>query len=155
MPRIPCATHSKSVTCRQQTRSTVWPYSCCLLSAERSLDFAARALFCGKVDIDYLSKTYQTSISQKYSNVCFCQPSIIMSSTVLQSASRHRHSTETAILLTLNSIYTSADSGNATLFISFDLSTAFDTTDHSLLLSWLRNSFGVYGFLGYSCISIN
>ena len=45
------------------------------------------------------------------------------------------NSTETALLLTLNSIYTSAYSGHATLLVSLDLSAAFDTIDHDL---WCR-----------------
>jgi hypothetical protein len=62
-----------------------------------------------------------------------------------QSAYRPGHSTETALLLTLNSIYSTADSGHSTLLVSLDLSAAFDTIDHNLLISRLRNSFGVSG----------
>jgi len=57
----------------------------------------------------------------------------------LQSAYHPGHSTETALLLTLNSIYTSADSGQATLLIS----AAFDTIDHDILISRLQHSFGI------------
>ena len=53
------------------------------------------------------------------------------------------HSTETALLLALNSIYTSADSGHATLLVSLDLSAAFDTIDHDILISRLQHSFGI------------
>jgi len=61
----------------------------------------------------------------------------------LQSAYRPFHSTETALLLTLNSIYTPADAGHATLLVSLDLCAAFDTTDHNLLTSRFQDSFGV------------
>jgi len=47
--------------------------------------------------------------------------------------------------ITLNSIYTSADSGHATLLVSLDLSAAFDTIDHDLLISRLQHSFGISG----------
>jgi len=63
----------------------------------------------------------------------------------LQSAYHPGHSTETALLLTLNSIYTSADSGHATLLVSLDLSAAFDTIDHDILISRLQHSFGISG----------
>ena len=63
-----------------------------------------------------------------------------------QSAYRPRHSTETALLSTLNSIFLSSDSGKSTLLISLDLSAAFDTIDHSILLNRLENSFGLTGF---------
>jgi hypothetical protein len=63
----------------------------------------------------------------------------------LQSAYRPHHSTETALLLTLDSIYTAADKSQPTLLVSLDLSAAFDTIDHSVLLSRLNTSFGVCG----------
>ena len=63
----------------------------------------------------------------------------------LQSAYRPHHSTETALLFSLNNIYQSADSSQPTLLVSLDLSAAFDTIDHSTLLSRLETSFGVSG----------
>lgn len=63
----------------------------------------------------------------------------------LQSAYRPFHSTETALLHTLNHIYEAADSGNATLLVSLDLSAAFDTINHHLLISRLQHSFGLSG----------
>jgi len=63
----------------------------------------------------------------------------------LQSAYRPRHSTETALLHTLNHIYSAADRGMPTALVSLDLSAAFDTIDHSILISRLHSSFGVSG----------
>jgi hypothetical protein len=75
------------------------------------------------------------------------QPHIFASSNFNQHQSGFRpsHSTETALLSILDSIYTSSDSGNPTLLVSLDLSAAFDTIDHSTLLHRLRTSFGVTG----------
>ena len=75
------------------------------------------------------------------------QPHVVSCSAYnhLQSAYRPFHSTETALLLTLNSIYTSADAGRATVLVSLDLSAAFDTIDHNLLTSRLQDSFGIPG----------
>jgi hypothetical protein len=63
----------------------------------------------------------------------------------LQSAYRPHHSTETALLLSLNNIYQAADNSLPTLLVSLDLSAAFDTIDHTLLLSRLQTSFGISG----------
>ena len=63
----------------------------------------------------------------------------------LQSAYRPLHSTETAVLHTLNDIYVTADNGNATALVSLDLSAAFDMIEHSILLRRLQAMFGVTG----------
>ena len=55
------------------------------------------------------------------------------------------HSTETALVHLLDSIYHAADHGKATLLFPLDLSAAFDTIDHSLLLRRLSYSFGFSG----------
>jgi len=62
-----------------------------------------------------------------------------------QSAYRQNHSTETALLHILNSILNSSDSGNITLLTLLDLSAAFDTIDHSILLNRLETTFGISG----------
>ena len=62
-----------------------------------------------------------------------------------QSAYCPNHSTETALLQTFDDIFTSADHSQPTLLVSLDLSAAFETIDHSTLLSRLATSFGVNG----------
>ena len=62
-----------------------------------------------------------------------------------QSAYRKHHSTETALLHVLNDIYGDIDNGRRTLLVALDMSAAFDTIEHSVLLERLRNSFGVSG----------
>jgi hypothetical protein len=62
-----------------------------------------------------------------------------------QSAYRKNHSTETALLSTLDDIFYSSDTGKSSLLVSLDLSSAFDTIDHNLLIDRLRVSFGVTG----------
>ena len=52
-------------------------------------------------------------------------------------------STETSIPHILHRILLSSDSGKSTIVISLDLSAAFDTIDHQILLSRLNTSFGI------------
>jgi len=75
------------------------------------------------------------------------QPHIISSPhfNSFQSAYRRYHSTETSLVHLLDSVYHAADDGQTTLLLSLDLSAAFDTIDHSILLKRLSNSFGVMG----------
>ena len=63
----------------------------------------------------------------------------------LQSAYRSCHSTETVLLTLLNKTRLSADHEESTLLVSLDLSAAFNTIDHAILLDRLRLMYGVDG----------
>lgn len=65
-----------------------------------------------------------------------------------QSGFRAHHSTETAVLKIMSDILIAADHGNVTLLGLLDMSAAFDTVDHSILLDWLGTSFGLEPLLG-------
>jgi len=63
----------------------------------------------------------------------------------LQSAYRAQHSTETAVLKVLSDILTAADRSDLSMLTLLDLSAAFDTVDHPILLRRLMTSHGVNG----------
>ena len=63
----------------------------------------------------------------------------------LQSAYRCGHSTETALLHVMNSVYAAADNKEATILVGLDILAGFDTINHDVLISRLVNQFGVDG----------
>ena len=62
-----------------------------------------------------------------------------------QSAYKAFHTTETALVRVNNDILTAIDNNNTVILLLLDLSAAFDTVDHSILLSRLSSRFGIKG----------
>ena len=62
-----------------------------------------------------------------------------------QSAYKQYHSTETALVRVHNDILTAIDNRRTVILLLLDLSAAFDTVDHDILLSRLHERFGVTG----------
>ena len=63
----------------------------------------------------------------------------------LQSAYRDKHSTETALIIVQNDILLALDAGSSAILLMLDLSAAFDTIEHDILLSRLCNVSGITG----------
>ena len=70
-----------------------------------------------------------------------------------QSAYKQYHSTEMALIRVHNDILTAIDNRRTVILLLLDLSAAFDTVDHDILLSRLHERFGVTGkpFLWFNC----
>ena len=62
-----------------------------------------------------------------------------------QSAYRKGHSTETALLRVQSDILKAIDEGNAAYLVLLDLSAAFDTIDHQILLTLMKDHLGIGG----------
>ena len=65
----------------------------------------------------------------------------------LQSAYRPLHSTETALLRVKNDILHSIDDHKAVALVLLDLSAAFDTVDHTIVIQRLEQVFGLDGLV--------
>ena len=63
----------------------------------------------------------------------------------MQSAYKEAHSTETALVRVQNDILASIDKGKGVFVVLLDLSAAFDTVDHVLLINFLKDHVGIRG----------
>ena len=92
-------------------------------------------------NISFLSKVIEKAVAiQTYSylNTHDLLPNF-------QSAYRQYHSTETALIRVTNDILVTVDSNVDVVLLLLDLSAAFDTLDHSILLRRLETYFGFTG----------
>ena len=64
---------------------------------------------------------------------------------IFQSAYKVGYSTESALLRVHNDVLCALDDGRCVMLVLLDLSAAFDTVDHGILLSRLSQCFGVQG----------
>ena len=101
-------------------------------------------------NLAYASKIVETAVAKQLQHYLFSNDLF----PVLQSAYRHKHSIETALLKVTNDILLNMNDQRVTLLLLLDLSVAFDTVDHDTLLHRLRFTFGINGkvpswFLSY------
>ena len=93
-------------------------------------------------NLAYLGKLIERAAVKQY--VTYLSEYVLFATS--QSAYRQHHSTETALLRVCNDILRSLDSpGGEAILVLLDLTAAFDTIDHSLLLERLQRRFGLGG----------
>jgi hypothetical protein len=104
-----------------------------------SLDPEATSSYRPISNLSYLSKIIERVVVRRF-NTHISDSHLLP---VQQSAYRPFHSTETAVLSVHNDLAIAIDKGQVSLLVLLDLSAAFDTVDHSILLSILSNRFSV------------
>ncbi len=92
-------------------------------------------------NLSFTSKILEKVVANRLnSHICASN-----TSNPFQSAYKKFHSTETALLKIQNDVLMAMDKGRVTALTLLDLSAAFDTIDHAILLDRLENSFGISG----------
>ena len=92
-------------------------------------------------NLPYVSKLLEKIVSKRLHS----HKSVNGLTEPLQSAYRPGHSTETAVLRVHNDILKAIDDGHCVFLVLLDLSAAFDTVSHEILLNCLHTEFGVTG----------
>jgi hypothetical protein len=124
----------KSTVPGSMKKALVYP-----LLKKASLDHENRKNFRPVSNLSYLSKLVERvavkRINEHITSHDLQEP--------LQSAYRQHHSVETALLKVFDDIICAMDSKQAVLLTLLDLSAAFDTVDHVILLERLETEFGI------------
>lgn len=92
-------------------------------------------------NLNFISKILERIVSNRLVAHLNSFPSI----SPFQSAYRKFHSTETALLRIQNDLLLAMENKRVSALVLLDLSSAFDTVDHKLLLSRLSLNFGISG----------
>lgn len=90
-------------------------------------------------NLSFLSKIIERAVYQQI-NSFLTQHNLF---NAFQSGFQPHHSTETALIKVLNDIHT--DASKASVLVLLDLSAAFDTVDHNMLLDRLEKWVGLSG----------
>ena len=92
-------------------------------------------------NLSFMSKIVEKVVAKQLTEYLDCNNLLPK----LQSGFRRFHSTETAVLKVLSDVCSAIDQGQVALLALLDVSAAFDTVDHTILLDRLSISYGISG----------
>ncbi len=92
-------------------------------------------------NLPFLSKILEKIVFNQLND--FMNSSSILE--IYQSGFRKHHSTETALVKIVNDLRSNMDRKMLSVLVLLDLSAAFDTVDHTILLNRLHNLVGISG----------
>ena len=105
------------------------------------LDEASPSSYRPISSLSVISKTLERLVARQLVTYRYLDANCLLSST--QSGFRRGYSTETTIIRVLSDLLDAVDRNDTAMLVSPDLSVAFDTADHGILLERLRVTFGV------------
>ena len=111
------------------------------LIKKQSLDHNLLSSYRPISNLSFLSKSLERIVAEQLNSYLSCNKLFAK----CQSAYRANHSTETALLRVHNDIMMALNSKKDVILIMLDLSAAFDTLNHELLLNRLKSRFGICG----------
>ena len=92
-------------------------------------------------NLSFISKLIESAVADQYIN----HLNINNLTDPKQSAYKKFHSTETLLLKIKDNIQLHIDNGEVVLLVLLDLSAAFDTIDHDILINRLEKMYGIQG----------
>ena len=118
-----------------------WKDAIVLPTLKRKQDLLTKENYRPISNLAFVSKNCEKTVAVQFTN--HLRKNSLMEP--FQSAYRASHSTETALLRVFNDILRSMDQQKVTIPVLLDLSAAFDTVDHNILLHRLHTRFGISG----------
>ncbi len=97
--------------------------------------------YCAVINLPFVSKLVERTVVHQDG----CHIKTYCPLPICTSAYREGHSTESALLKVPADILHNMEAQKVTLLILIDLSAAFDTLDHDILITRLQNNFGITG----------
>ena len=110
-----------------------------LILKKAGLDEASPSSYKPMSNLSVISKTLERLVARQF--VMYLDANCLLPST--QSGFQRGHSTETAITCVLSDLLDAVDCDDTALLVLLDLSAAFHSVDHGILLERLRVTFGV------------